>query len=298
MRLYPVWQFAHEGPYQSVYDALLAVRHLTPQQLAVGPEALHRPELLTDLTRATTRLEESIRRGEKIVVFGDYDVDGISSTAVMLDFLDACGARCDYILPDRHNDGYGIKPAGLRRALEKGADLIVTVDNGISAFEALELAKAEGIDVIVIDHHTQTRDLPPAHSIVNPNRRDCDYPFKGLAGVGVSFKVVQALSEAFMDGGERRGYLNSLLDLVALGTVADVASVLDENRVLVRHGHCERAGSLTAAGTGRPAGLLDRTANGAQAERRRGRRLKRNRVRKLASAQRLGSKMTTAPHPV
>ena len=236
MRLYPVWQFAHEGPYQSVYDALLAVRHLTPQQLAAGPEALHRPELLTDLSRAATRLVEAIRRGEKIVVFGDYDVDGISSTAVLLDFLEACGARCDYILPDRHSDGYGIKPAGLRRALEKGADLIVTVDNGISAFEALELAKAEGIDVIVIDHHTQTRDLPPAHSIVNPNRRDCDYPFKGLAGVGVSFKVVQALSEAFMDGGERRGYLNSLLDLVALGTVADVASVLDENRVLVRHG--------------------------------------------------------------
>lgn len=236
MRLYPVWQFAHEGPYQSVYGALLAVRQLTPEQLAVGSEALHRPELLTDLARAVTRVEDSIRSGGKIVVYGDYDVDGITSTAVLLDFLEACGARCDYVLPDRFNDGYGIKPAGLRRAMEKGADLIVTVDNGISAFEALELAQGEGIDVIVIDHHTQTQDLPPAHSIVNPNRRDCDYPFKGLAGVGVTFKVVQALSEAFMDGGERRAYLNGLLDLVALGTVADVAPVLDENRVLVRQG--------------------------------------------------------------
>ena len=236
MRLYPVWQFAHEGPYTTVYEALLAVRHLTPQQLAVGPEALHRPELLTDRARAATRIEESIRRREMIVVFGDYDVDGISSTAVLLDFLETCGAPCDYILPDRHNDGYGIKPDGLRRALAKGAELIVTVDNGISAFEALELAKAEGVDVIVIDHHAQTRELPPAHSIVNPNRRDCDYPFKGLAGVGVTFKMVQALSEAFMDTAQRRVYLNGLLDLVALGTVADVAPVLDENRVLVRHG--------------------------------------------------------------
>ena len=247
MRLYPVWQFAHQGPYDSVYEALLAVRDLTSEQLAIGAEGLHRPELLTDLPRAVQRIEEAIRAGDRIVVFGDYDVDGITSTALLLDCLQVCGASCDFILPVRHTDGYGIKPPGLRRALEKGARLILTVDNGISAFEALELAQREGVDVVVIDHHRQVQELPPAHSIVNPNRLDCDYPFKGLAGVGLAFKVVQALTAAFLSGDERRTYLNRLLDLVALGTIADVAPILDENRVLVRHGlrvmrRTERAG--------------------------------------------------------
>jgi single-stranded-DNA-specific exonuclease len=181
-------------------------------------------------------VERAIRAGQKIVVFGDYDVDGVSSTAVMLDFLEKVDADCAYLLPDRHKDGYGLKPPGVERAHALGAELIITVDNGISAFEALALAQSKGIDVVVTDHHQQLAELPEAHAIVNPNRKDCTYPFKKLAGVGVVFKLVQALSAAFMEGDERRRYLNSLLDLVVLGTVADVMPVLGENRVFIQRG--------------------------------------------------------------
>ena len=236
MRLYPVWQLAHEGEYSSLLDVLLHTRGLTLEELDVGPENLHPPELLTDLERGAERIERAIRRDETIVVYGDYDVDGVSSTALLLDFLERVGAQCHYLLPDRHVDGYGLKPPGVDKAIALGASLIITVDNGISAFDALHLARERGIDVVVIDHHRQNEELPPAHSIINPNRLDCGYPFKGLAGVGVTFKVVQRLSEAFIEANARRRYLNDLLDLVALGTVADVVPLLDENRVLVRYG--------------------------------------------------------------
>ncbi len=236
MRIYPVWRTAHEGEYGSLLDVLLQSRGLTLAELDVGPEGLHAPELLTDLERGAERIERAVRRDETIVIYGDYDVDGVSSTALMLDFLEYVGARCHFLLPDRHIDGYGLKPPGVEKAMALGASLIITVDNGISAFEALHLARERGIDVVVIDHHRQNEDLPPAHSIINPNRRDCSYPFKGLAGVGVTFKVVQRLSEALIPSDDRRRYLNDLLDLVALGTVADVVPLLEENRVLVRYG--------------------------------------------------------------
>ncbi|MCY3739092.1 MAG: single-stranded-DNA-specific exonuclease RecJ [Gemmatimonadaceae bacterium] len=236
MRTYPVWHLAHEGEYGDLLDALLSGRRLGLDELDTGPEGLHRPELLTDLDRGAQRIERAVRQDETIVVYGDYDVDGVSSTALLLDFLEHVKARGHALLPDRRTDGYGLKPPGVRKALDLGADLMVTVDNGISAGEALELARDEGLDVVVIDHHRQNEELPPAHSIINPNRLDCDYPFKGLAGVGVTFKVVQRLSESLLESGERRRYLNDLLDLVALGTVADMVPLLDENRILVRHG--------------------------------------------------------------
>ena len=237
IRSFPVWDILHEGDYDSVVGALLAGRSLTLDDLAVGPESLHSPALLRDLERAVDRLEKAIRERDKIVVFGDYDVDGVTSTALLLDYLAAVDASFDYVLPDRHRDGYGLKPAGVRRALDKGARLIVTVDNGISAFEAIDEANNAGVEVIVVDHHQQLDALPAAHSVINPNRADCPYPFKGLAGVGVTFKLVQALSERLEPvGGDRRRYLNGLLDLVALGTVADVMPVLGENRALIRRG--------------------------------------------------------------
>ena len=236
MRIYPIWDILYEEEYDSLIDALLAGRQLDRADLEVGPDTLHAPELLTDMERGSERLEQAIRQKEKIVIYGDYDVDGVTSTVLLLDFLEAVGGVCDYLLPDRHIDGYGLKPRGVEKALEKGASLIVTVDNGISAFEALELARDRGVDVVVIDHHQQLDRLPPALAIINPNRTDCTYPFKKLAGVGVTFKVVQALSQAFMDGQERRRYLNRLLDLVVLGTVADVMPVLEENRLFVQRG--------------------------------------------------------------
>ena len=236
MRRYPVWNVSRNDPYDSLIDALLASRGLTRAELQVGPEALHPPEQMQDMSTAVMRLERAVRVREKIVVYGDYDVDGVCSTTVLMDFLKHVGADCDCLLPDRHKDGYGLKPPGVERALAKGARLIVTVDNGISAYDALELAAVRGVEVVVVDHHHQLAELPRALAIVNPNRRDCAYPFKDLAGVGVTFKLVQALSEAFLAGEERRCYLNELLDLVALGTVADLVPVLGENRLFIQRG--------------------------------------------------------------
>ncbi|MYK39676.1 MAG: single-stranded-DNA-specific exonuclease RecJ [Gemmatimonadetes bacterium] len=236
MRRYPVWNVRHDDPYDSLIDALLVGRGLTRAELQVGPEALHPPEQMQDMATAVARLEHAVRTREKIVVYGDYDVDGVCSTAVLMDFLERVGADCDCLLPDRHKDGYGLKPPGVERAIAKGARVIVTVDNGISAYEALELAEMRGVEVVVVDHHQQLAELPRALAIINPNRRDCTYPFKDLAGVGVTFKLVQALSTAFLAGEERRRYLNELLDLVALGTVADLVPVLGENRLFIQRG--------------------------------------------------------------
>ena len=236
MRRYPVWDILYQDSYDSVVEALKAVRALDPDALSFGAEQLHPPELMRDLDRGVDRVEQAIRNGEKILIYGDYDVDGVASTTLLLDFLKKVDAPTDFVLPDRRLDGYGIKPAGVRRALERGAELIITVDNGISAHEAIDLAGTAGVDVVVVDHHQQHGELPAAHSVINPNRRDCSYPFKGLAGVGVTFKFVQALSDRFIESGERRRYLNSLLDLVALGTVADVVPVLEENRVFIQRG--------------------------------------------------------------
>ena len=236
MRRYPVWNVLREAPYDSLIDALLAGRGLTRAELQVGPEALHPPAQMQDMATAVARLERAVRAGEKIVVYGDYDVDGVCSTAVLMDFLERVGADCDCLLPDRHKDGYGLKPPGVELAIAKGARVIVTVDNGISAYDALALAETRGVEVVVVDHHQQLAELPRALAIINPNRRDCTYPFKDLAGVGVTFKLVQALSTAFLAGEERRRYLNELLDLVALGTVADLVPVLGENRLFIQRG--------------------------------------------------------------
>jgi single-stranded-DNA-specific exonuclease len=236
MRSYPVWHVADDAPYDSVYEALLRSRQLTADDLATNPDGLHSPQLMAGMDEAVERIVQAVNGGQRIIVYGDYDVDGVTSTTLMLDFLERVGADCGHILPNRFSDGYGVRAAGIQRALAAGAALLITVDNGISAHESLALARREGLDVVVIDHHQQVGDLPPAHSVINPNRKDCSYPFKGLAAVGVTFKVVQAASNRFMSGDERRRYLNELLDLVALGTVADLAPVFDENRILIKRG--------------------------------------------------------------
>lgn len=241
---YPVWHVRHKGDYDALPDVILANRSLTSEHLSDSPEILNDPYLMRDMDRIVERVAKAIRSGEHIVVFGDYDVDGVTSTAVLLDFFDSVGAHASFLLPDRYRDGYGIKPPGVARALKMGAQLIVTADNGISAFEAVDTANAAGVDVVVIDHHHPQADhecpqrdkLPDALALVNPNRSDCTYPFKGLAAVGLAFKVVQALASEFIVESERRRYLNALLDLVALGTVADMAPMIAENRLLTRHG--------------------------------------------------------------
>ena len=244
MQKYPVWTLRHnrdsdsgaDGSSGPLVDVVLANRGLTADDIEDSPGVLQDPFAMKDMDRLTERIVKAVRSGERIVVFGDYDVDGVTSTAVFMDFLDRVGADVVSILPDRYRDGYGMKPAGVQRAVEAGARVIVTADNGISSFKAIETANAAGIDVLVTDHHEPHGRLPDAFAVVNPNRPDCGYGFKGLAAVGVAFKAVQALSDSLIDASERRSYLNSLLDLVALGTVADIAPMLGENRLLTRRG--------------------------------------------------------------
>ncbi len=238
MRRYPVWEILHEGPYDSLVDVLLANRSLSSADVSDSPEILHDPFELRDMEAAVERLAAAAGRSEPVLVFGDYDVDGVTSTALLLDYLERVGVPARPFLPDRLRDGYGMRPAALERAMQEGVrpGLIVTADNGIGSFEAIDQARGLGIDVIVIDHHLPEESLPEAVAVVNPNRSDCPYPFKGLAAVGVAFKVIQAASVGRLPEDERRKYLNSLLDLVALGTVADVAPMVGENRLLTRRG--------------------------------------------------------------
>ena len=263
MQRYPIWYLRHTGDYDTLVDVILANRSLSSDDLSDSPDTLQDPFLMRDMDRAVARILKAIRNRERIVVFGDYDVDGVTSTAVLLDFLDRVGADATFLIPERFRDGYGMKPPGVRRALEKGARLIITADNGISSFEAVDEANRAGVDVVVVDHHHPQEKLPEALAMVNPNRADCAYPFKGLAAVGVAFKVVQALSPEFLPAEERRRYLNSLLDLVALGTVSDVAPMVGENRLLVRRGmqvlgQTERPGLLALKEV---AGSADRPAD-------------------------------------
>ncbi len=236
MRQYPIWHLRYRGAYDSLVDVLLDNRSLTREAISDAPEMLLDPLRMQDMDRAVGRILDARKKGERVVVFGDYDVDGVTSTALLMDFLDRVGIDAVALLPDRYRDGYGMKPQGVERALAAKADLILTSDNGISAFEAIAVARAAGVDVVVIDHHQPQDRLPDALAVVDPNRPDCGYAFKGLAAVGVAFKVVQAASTGLMRREERVPYLNSLLDLVALGTVADVAPMVSENRLLTRRG--------------------------------------------------------------
>jgi single-stranded-DNA-specific exonuclease len=236
MHRYPIWKIKHPGAYESIRDVYLSNRNLTSNQIDNSTDHLHDPYLMHDMERGVSRIETAIRSGEQITVFGDYDADGVTSTALLLDFLDTVSATAKPLLPDRYRDGYGMKASTVEKALADGTRLIITADNGISAFDATEKAQGVGVDVVVIDHHHPQDRLPVAHAVINPNRPDCEYPFKSLAAVGVAFKVVQALSDRFMEGDERRQYLNGLLEYVALGTVADMAPMMGENRILTRRG--------------------------------------------------------------
>ncbi len=195
---------------------------------------LHDPLLLPDLEAGVERLALAIKSGEKICIHGDYDVDGITSAALLVRTLKALKANVSHRLPHRHREGYGIKPVAVEEAVEQGVGLIVTCDCGITACETVEFANERGIDVIVTDHHEQCTELPRAVAVINPKRHDADYPFPELAGVGVALKLAQALVRHF--GYNEDSFISKFVDLAALGTVADVVPLVGENRIIVKHG--------------------------------------------------------------
>lgn len=193
----------------------------------------HAPEALPDMEAAVRRVAEAIEGGETILVHGDYDADGMCSAALLTRGLRQLGGDARPFVPHRTEHGYDLGEAGLERAVEEGASLILTADCGVTAVEAVEEGKAAGLDVVITDHHQPGPRLPRAAAVVNPSRAESEYPFAGLAGVGVSFKLLEAL---FSRDGRPPEELNQHLDLVGLGTVADQVPLVDENRVLVRAG--------------------------------------------------------------
>jgi single-stranded-DNA-specific exonuclease len=195
-------------------------------------EHLLDPFLMAGMTAASERLARAVDGGEHIVVNGDYDADGVTGTALLVSNLRALGAHADFFIPDRERDGYGITPRLVRRAAEVGVGVLLSVDCGSSDHAAIEEARSLGIDVVVIDHHEVPDPPAAAHTVLNPKRSDCAYPFKGLSAVGVGYKLLQAVGEATHRGDRP----SDGLDFVALGTLADAQPVVGENRTLVALG--------------------------------------------------------------
>ena len=191
------------------------------------------PYLLEDMDIAVNKIIEVIENKGRILIYGDYDVDGITSIAVLKKFLDERGLNVDYHIPNRLNEGYGLKKETLEEIAKKNYDLMITVDCGISAIEEVEYANSVGIKTIITDHHETLDEIPNAIAVVNPKRRDSKYPFRGLAGVGVVFKLIQAISMKL--NLEEKEYLK-YLDLVCVGTISDIVPLVDENRVIAKLG--------------------------------------------------------------
>lgn len=193
------------------------------------------PNLMLDMSKAVDRICSAVKNKEKIAVYGDYDVDGITSTALLYEFLISIGADAEYYIPDRKGEGYGINIMAVNRLIKDGIKLMITVDCGITAIGEVEFAKLQGMDVIITDHHTCKERIPTAASaIVNPKRPDCEYPFDALAGVGVAFKLILAL--AVKNGLNTNEIFKKYADIAALGTIADVVPLLGENRIIADKG--------------------------------------------------------------
>jgi single-stranded-DNA-specific exonuclease len=215
------------------YDTPGAIRSFLHPRLA----SIKDPFLLKDMDKAVARLVQAIHNNEKMCVFGDYDVDGITATVLMIRFLQRQGREPDYYIPNRISEGYGLNMDAIKRIARKGTKVLITVDNGISSFKEVALANSLGIDVIITDHHQAETDLPPAVAIVNPNRKDFPYTHTPLSGVGVAFKFIHAAFKALeVDPDSAKEFLYSMMDLVALGTVADIVPLTGENRTLVKYG--------------------------------------------------------------
>lgn len=207
--------------------------------LRMEEELLHSPMLLRDMEKAVARIALALEKKERIVIYGDYDVDGVTSVSILYLYLAARGADVGYYIPNRIGEGYGMSEGSVDHLIEEGANLIITVDTGITANAEVAHATAHGVDVVVTDHHECHGDLPKASAVVNPRRPDCDYPFKELAGVGVVFKLLCAFEAAYSRISEQeavRRICDEFADLVAIGTIADVMPIKDENRLIVAYG--------------------------------------------------------------
>ena len=231
--------------------SLAAARMLVVRGIQTADEArqfirpsldkLHDPFLMKDMDKAVARLHQALTRGENILIYGDYDVDGTTAVAVMYRFLDKVlqeqvgnsQGLIDYYIPDRYTEGYGVSTQGIDYAATQGCGLIITLDCGIKAVEKVAYAKSKGIDVIVCDHHTPGEELPAAVAVLNMKRQDCSYPYKDLSGCGVGFKLAQAYTQRY---GLPFENLVPLLQLLAMSIASDIVPITGENRILAHYG--------------------------------------------------------------
>ena len=208
-----------------------------PDELETQLSGLLAAEQLHGVTEAVRLLDIAIDEGQRILIVGDFDCDGATSTALMMRALTAMGAKVDFLVPDRFKYGYGLTPEIVELGIETyQPQMIVTVDNGISSHEGVARAQADGITVIITDHHLTTKETPPAEAVVNPNQLDCNFASKALVGVGVAFYVLGRLAKLRREAGKSTVQVSQYLDLVALGTIADVGVLDKNNRILVHHG--------------------------------------------------------------
>ena len=196
-------------------------------------DGLHDPFAMRDMDRAVARIVQAIEDGEHVMVYGDYDVDGTTSTAMLVTFFQSLGLEASFFIPNRFDHGYGLCEEGLDEAVARGASLVVSIDCGITAVEEAAYAKALGLDLVICDHHTPGDTLPEATAVLDPKRADCDYPFDGLSGCGVGFKLIQGVLTAL---GRDPSEAWPFLDLVAVSTASDIVPMIDENRILMREG--------------------------------------------------------------
>ncbi|MGF1669496.1 MAG: single-stranded-DNA-specific exonuclease RecJ [Balneolaceae bacterium] len=194
---------------------------------------LYDPFLMTDMEAAAQRICEAVRHSDKVLVYGDYDVDGTTATACIYTFLRDFGVDVEYYIPHRFKEGYGINKEGIEYADKINADLVVSVDCGITAFEEAKMAREKGIDLVICDHHTVDENIPEAIAVLDPKRPDCQYPYDGLSGAGVAFKLIQA---SLTKLGLKQSLAYKFLDLVAISIASDIVPIIDENRVLMKEG--------------------------------------------------------------
>ena len=194
---------------------------------------LHSPFLMKDMDLAVQRLQKAINSGEKIMIYGDYDVDGTTAVALVYSFLKKHHSNIDYYIPDRYSEGYGISLKGIDYASQNGFSLIIALDCGIKAVEQIAYAKEKNIDFLICDHHTPGEQIPKAAAILDPKRHDCKYPFKELSGCGIGFKLMQAYAEKENIPYEQ---LDGKLDILAVSICADIVPIIGENRILTYFG--------------------------------------------------------------
>jgi len=220
---------------RGIKDSEAARRYLRPSL-----NDLHSPFLMKDIKKGVGRLMKAIHDKEKIIIYGDYDADGITSVVILYKFIRELTPYIDYYIPDRIQEGYGLKIPAIDKFKQDNITLIITVDCGISDVEQVAYAQAIGIDTIILDHHEISGELPPAIAAINPNREDCSFPFKGLAGVGIAFNFLIALRGALNKEGfwknKNHPNLKEYLDIVSLGTIGDIAPLTDENRIFAKIG--------------------------------------------------------------